>query len=355
MAYKATEMFKKVYLRYERYMLPIAFFTGFVWDSLTLRRIDLLYENLVFLMYIFVAGAGIILVNISFKYVRFAPLFMQFAFGGLFSGFVVFYFRSASFMASWPFLALLLFFLVGNEVFKKQYLRLVFQLSVFFTVLFSYAIFAVPVFIGKMGDGVFLVSGVLSLFLMGLLVFILNFSIPGKIYHVRRALFSSILGIYLLLNIFYFTNIIPPIPLSLKTFGVYHSVEKNSAGEYAVSFEPMPWYAWGERMNPVFHWTPGAPVYVFSAVFAPVKINTSVSHKWSYFDEKTGKWIETNRIGFSVVGGRDGGYRGYTVKNSIMPGRWRVDVVTGRGQVLGRLNFNVVETEITPELKASTL
>lgn len=343
-----------LYIKHERYMLPVAFLAGFVWDSLTLKRIDLLYENLVFLMYIFVAGAGIILVNISRRYIRWAPLFMQFAFGGLFSGFVVFYFRSASFLASWPFLALLLFFLVGNEVFKKQYLRLVFQLSVFFTVLFSYAIFALPVFTGQMGEGTFLLSGVLSLFVMGLLVFILNFSIPGKIYHVRRALFSSVLGIYLLLNIFYFTNIIPPIPLSLKVFDIYHSVEKNSAGQYLVSFEPVRWYDFSRKIKPVFHWSQGAPVYAFSAVFAPTKINTTIFHQWYYFNGKTGKWVESSRLGFPIVGGRDGGYRGYTVKNATFPGRWRVEVVTGRGQVLGRIDFEVVESRSAPNLEVST-
>jgi hypothetical protein len=346
---------KELYEKYERYLMPAAFLAGFVWDNLTLRRIDLLYENIVFLIYIFVAGAGIILVNVSPKYIRLVPLFMQFAFGGLFSAFVVFYFRSASFTASWPFLVLLLFFLIGNEIFKKQYLRLVFQLSVFFVVLFSYSIFALPVFIGKMGDGVFLLSGVVSLFVMGLLILALNLSIPGKIYHVRRALFSSVAGIYVLLNIFYFTNIIPPIPLSLKDIGIYHSVDKISAGQYTAASEHVPWYSVKERISPVFHWVPGTSVYAFSAVFAPTKINTTIFHVWYYFDESRGEWMESSRLGFSIAGGRGGGYRGYTVKSGVFPGKWRVDVTTGRGQILGRLNFGVVKADTLPELEISTI
>lgn len=351
-------MIKKIinlYTKYEHYLLPIAFLFGFVWDGLTLRRIDLLYENFVFLMYLFVAGASILLVNVSSRYVRLAPLAMQFVFGGLFSGFFIFYSRSASLVASWPFLLVLLFLLVGNEIFKKQYARLVFQLSIFFFALFSYSIFALPVFIGKLGAVIFLLSGVASLLLMGILVFFLNLFIPGKIHYVRRALFASVLGIYLLLNILYFTNIIPPIPLSLKEAGVYHSVERNDAGQYNVSFERGPWFSVFQKTNSVFHWVPGSPVYVYSAVFVPTKIGTTIFHRWSYFDEGKGEWAEANRIGFSISGGRDGGYRGYTVKNSVMPGKWRVDVVTERDQLLGRISFDVVEVENTPELKLSTI
>ncbi|MDZ7682102.1 MAG: DUF2914 domain-containing protein [Fodinibius sp.] len=40
--------------------------------------------------------------------------------------------------------------------------------------------------------------------------------------------------------------------------------------------------------------------------------------------------------------GRQRGYRGYTFKESIWPGRWHVNVTTGEGLVLGRIDFTVI-------------
>ena len=96
-------------------------------SSLTLTRIDLLFDNLVLFFYLAVAVAGIAITNLYDtgvwrgtpdgvrllhrvpSYARaVSPFLMQYAFGGLLSGFFVFYSRGASFSASWLFLALLL-------------------------------------------------------------------------------------------------------------------------------------------------------------------------------------------------------------------------------------------------------
>jgi hypothetical protein len=43
------------------------------------------------------------------------------------------------------------------------------------------------------------------------------------------------------------------------------------------------------------------------------------------------------------------------MKNGVWPGKWRVDVVTQKGQSLGRMVFDIVEfegeTEIIKEIK----
>lgn len=43
------------------------------------------------------------------------------------------------------------------------------------------------------------------------------------------------------------------------------------------------------------------------------------------------------------MGGREGGYRGYSVKGNLFAGEWRVNVTTERGQSLGRTSFTVVD------------
>lgn len=117
------------------------FFAGFVWDNLTLTSVELWLDNLILLGYLMLAGTSIIVLNArdsgrlqnSFvtKMAGILPIAMQFAFGGLFSGLVVFYWRSSALIASWPFLLLLGVLFLGNEFFRTRYLRLTFQLSVF--------------------------------------------------------------------------------------------------------------------------------------------------------------------------------------------------------------------------------
>ena len=59
-------------------------------------------------------------------------------------------------------------------------------------------------------------------------------------------------------------------------------------------------------------------------------------------------WRVTDRMGFEVAGGRDGGFRWYSRKRTIAPGQWRVDVVTDRGQTLGRIDFTVLPRPAPP-------
>ena len=84
---------------------------------------------------------------------------IQFAFGGLFSGFLSLYSRSASFALSWIFVLVLAFLLLGNERFRKLYVRLSFQIPLYFTVLLSFFAFFLPVVFRSIGPWMFVASG----------------------------------------------------------------------------------------------------------------------------------------------------------------------------------------------------
>ncbi len=173
---------------------------------------------------------------------------------------------------------------------------------------------------------------------------------PKLVSRGRNILIGSIGGIYIIINIFYFTNIIPPIPLSLKDADVYHSVERAN-GDYIVEYEQRKWYEFYKKYKNEFNRALGEPVYFYSAVFSPTDLNTKIFHSWQYFDEDKGEWIESFRFKYQIVGGRDGGYRGYSIKENIFSGRWRVDVMTEREQLLGRYKFTVVDVQIPPVLE----
>ena len=346
---------KSLYTKNERYLFPVALLFGFIVDNFTLTRVDLWFNNLILFSYIFLAGFGIIVLNlyesgrlrkgIVGRISHLAPFVVQYSFGNLFSGFFVFYSRSSTLVGNWPFLLLLLVLLFGNEFFKKRYLRFDFQMSVFFIALFSYSICYTPILLEELSERVFLLSGVISLIIVTLFIFFSSLFIPKLVSKGRKLLIGSIGGLYVIINIFYFTNIIPPIPLSLKNEGVYHLVEKNKEGNYLVKDEEKSWYESLKDYKNEFHHVSGEPIYFYSAVFSPTDLNIKIYHSWQYYDEGKGEWVESFQKGYEIVGGRDGGYRGYTMKEDILPGRWRVDVMTERKQLLGRYNFVVIDVQ----------
>ena len=356
----------KWYFRYERLISSLSLIGGFVFDIFALKRIDLFWDNLWVAAHLLVAAFGIILINLfenrrhlfEEKVVRrihfWLIILIQFAFGGLLSTFLVFYFRSGSFSESWPFLFLLALVFALNEILKKHYTRLVFQTIVLFISIYSFAIFIVPVIVHQIGDQVFLESGLVSLIVLGLFLSGLWFISRERFRQNRKALIFHIILITLLINILYFTNLIPPIPLSLKDAGVYHSIVRNSDGNYTAMTESASFWDFF-RQYELVHQVTGQPIYVYTSIFSPTNLNVNIVHDWQHYDEVTHKWQSQTQINLSIVGGRDGGFRTYSIKNISVPGLWRVDVKTLKGQLIGRVKFEIDDATNTPTLITESL
>lgn len=349
----------KAFLSNEHHLASLFFMFGFIWDSLTLTRVDLFYDNLVLSIYLGIAFLGILTYHLL-EAKRFQTRFdehskrlilflIQFAFGGLFSGYVIYYSKSATLSASWPFLLFLVSLFVGNEIFRKRYLKSTFQLSIFFIVVFSYTTFSIPTLLGRIGGEVFLLSGIISLILTFFLFGLLSTIARTYMKEVRRRLLLSVSIIYIFFNLAYFTNSIPPIPLAPKEITVAHSVVKLPSGEYRITFEPARKFFFFKETSATFHWKRGESVYVYSSVFAPTSLRTKILHRWSYYNESLNKWIVSSTVEFPISGGRDEGYRGYSIKESLTPGEWRVDVITEDGKLIERSSFRVIETNQAPK------
>jgi hypothetical protein len=154
---------------------------------------------------------------------------------------------------------------------------------------------------------------------------------------------------------FYFLKWIPPVPLSMKFGAVYHKIAKVD-DVYQLSFEKGAWYQFWKRSDDPFRGED--PAYCFTAVFAPVALKTTIYHRWQYRDtggRSARNFSMTDRIPITIAGGRERGYRGYTVKQRVIPGDWRVDVETEEGRVIGRVSFRVEErVGELPELNTIT-
>lgn len=351
---------------YERFISPLALIGGFLADNyILLRRVDLWTTDALFGFYLFASAAAIIFLNAAeagrirsprvLSLVPFMPVVIQFSIGGLFSGFLSLYSRSAAFAGSWVFVAIVAILLLSNERFLRWYRRLVFQVSLYFVVLYSFLIFFLPVVFKRIGADMFLWSGAVSGVGISVFVVLIYLVAPARVREARVNLVATILSLTLLFNMLYFANLIPPLPLALKSGGLYHSVLHQTDGAYLLEGEEIPWYEAFLRYNLTFHKVPGESVYAFTAIFAPTGLTTTIVHEWQLYDAATNTWNTVADIPFDITGGRDGGYRGWSGKFDPAPGSWRVNVLTPTGQLITRISFTVVDASTSPTLVETTL
>jgi hypothetical protein len=204
-------------------------------------------------------------------------------------------------------------------------------------------IFLVPILLKEMGQLIFIYSGIVSIVFIYVFTILIHFLTQKKYYEFNKKMWLAILSIYFLMNIFYFTNILPPLPLSMKDSGVYNLIEKENTN-YILYREPQ------NFLNSFFDKkievnSSDKNLYYFSSVFAPTKLNTQIVHEWEYYDSKNKKWVKTTKIPFSIFGGRNEGYRGYSLKQNLNEGVWRVLTKTSNGQIIGSEKFEIVFTD----------
>lgn len=329
----------------EKWLTPAVLLGGFVLDNLTLRQADLLAENLVLAGYFLIIFIGTLLWHTySAKRIKNGTtietqsiifLLMQFAFGGLFSSLTVFYVKSASLFASWPFILLLFGGMIATEYFKKHFTQFVVQLGTLYVLLFTYSIMLTPLLVRAINVWVFLLSGIISLVVIFGYIFLFQLFVPSLVKNKQKYLIQLIGGIYVLMHVFYFTNIIPPVPLTLRDTGVYQKVTKQGTDYIFSAFENKFSF---RNLKQEYVVPAGSPVYFYSSIYAPVQFKQKIIHEWQRKDVQN-NWVTIAKINFPIYGGNSGGYRGYSISNNVVNGEYRVVVKTENNQVLGRETF----------------
>ena len=350
-----------LYKKYERALIPSMLIFGVLVDFFTFKAISIRSSFILLGIHALIAGVTIAYVNYYdsrriettsglFRYVRLAsPLLLQFSFGALLSASLIFYWFSGVLSVSWPLMGLIIILIVANDVFREYYMKPVVQLSVYFFILFSISSLVVPYALNSISPWVFLLSGIVSIGLAVVYVTSLFRFLP-HLRHEKKRLTIAITVIFLFMNALYFLNIIPPIPLSLREAGVYHDLVRVNGG-YSVQAEAESLL---QKLAPgqTIHTQPGRPIYVFTTIFAPADLDTEIIHHWQFYDTAERRWVSRDELSFTLFGGNETGYRGYSVKTSVEPGKWRVDVETKRGQVLGRIPIRVHNVDELPPLKS---
>ena len=309
---------------------------GFVWDALTLGRtiksLDL------FLLLGYLAGAAVILValgrGITFRGSQYLNAVLQFFFGGIFSALFIFYFLSSSGIAEYLVVIALAAVLIGNEFLQSRYSELTlswtfFTMSaaMFFNFAFAHLFRSISTF----------------WFYLGTLVAVLMVLTLRQVSKRESASVVPSIAVAALMLVLHVVNIIPPVPLVKKEMLIAHSVQRREGG-YVAMVEPPGRRFW-RRSSVEFRWKEGERVYCFTSVFVPGGIRTTIRHRWLRYDDDAGEWMNAGVVPFTIAGGRETGYRGYTYKQRVTPGRWRVIAESESGAAIGILDFRVSRGE----------
>ncbi|CAG0959683.1 hypothetical protein MTYP_00655 [Methylophilaceae bacterium] len=325
-----------------RTFLPVmAFFAGFIWDALTIGRYVSHLDLWILTGYL--ACAGGILWWLGYRHSLQQPvgrleqlpyLAMQFLFGGLFSALFIFYLKSASHILALLWSLGLAVLLVANEFIKDKYRRFTITWTFFGLCAILLFNFLLPFILGSIHFFWFYVSTLAG----AGLAYGLRYITPG-----RPGRIGPVWLIAAILACAYPLDIIPPVPLVKRDIHIGLQLEK-ARGNYEITVDKATvwnfWQVWDDRI----HVPAGERLYCVSSVFAPSGISTRLYHRWQYHDAGQG-WVSTERIGFDLEGGRGGGFRGYTYKQNIHSGEWRVSIETEYGRTVAIHKFTVSPDE----------
>jgi hypothetical protein len=317
-----------------RYAPVVAFIGGFVWDALTLGRTIKPSDLVILLGYL--AAACTILVaigrEVTFRGSRYLNTALQFLFGGIFSALFIFYFLSSSSLPGYLFVVLLAALLVGNEFLETAYSELTLSWAFFTLCATMFFNFALAHLFRSISTFWFYLGTLMAL----LLVIVLRRTSKRETSSIKPAM-----GVAVAMIVLHVFNVIPPVPLVKKQMLIAHTVRRGTEG-YEVTYESPGWRFW-RASSDTFHRPGREPVYCFTSVFVPNGIRTTIRHRWEYFANDD--WQTADLRSFSIAGGREAGYRGYTYKSNITPGLWRVTAESESGAAIGIVQFRVVRGE----------
>lgn len=352
-------LFEKItfsYLKFRHAFSPILFTLGFLLDLKVVKQPDAT-NTIIFISTHFVLTTILILLNsiaankdMDQSSKNWNPtvkvlleIMLQFTFGALASSLFVLYFKGSDYVASLPILIILATFLFGNEFAQRHTGR--FEVRFVSTVILAYIylIYLVPLLRNQLGNISLLISTGASIIFALILIVLFRKVAPVLFAHSKTVLMYSMFGLFVGLPLLVYLDVLPPLPLILREGTVAHSVIKEHGTEYKLAVEDAPLY---ERLgipflSPVYKVEKGGDLYFFTAVYAPSEIKTDIIHVWSEYDPDARDFIERSKINLKVSGGRELGFRTYSMISSVEPGLWRVTAKLGTGQILGHRDFRV--------------
>lgn len=351
--FRETQLYRRV-TNLAEFLPAIFFFSGFVWDALTIGNNVATSDFLILSLYLLAAGVllfimsrpSIILADIEqipkvfrwFFNTEWPYLALQFLYGSLLSALFILYFKSASHALAIFMSVLLGVLLIANEFLQNAYRRFTLNWMLFGLCAMLLFNFLLPSLMGSVNAIWFYLSTLLG----AAMVIFLYSKTPQNL--------GSILPVWLIAGFLMFAyaiDMIPPVPLVKRDIAIAYDIKKVENQYYLTQQRTGWWALWSKTSNRLYL-SPGQRVYCFSSIFAPTGLETRLFHDWQQHTVKHG-WQSVSRVGFDVAGGRQEGYRGYTYKTNLSAGRWRVRVETENGKTIAIQPFVVREGSKPPQ------
>jgi hypothetical protein len=344
-SFPALESLKLRYARNER-ALAVAFFAaGFVFDIVTVGRIDSWLTIAQQALYLGVIGFALVQMLVEEgqpprqgRWFRWRSPVVHFLLGALLSLYTIFFFKSSSLAVSFAFLAVLVALLFANESERFKTLGLNVKFALLALCLLSFAAATLPIAVGSIGLAVFLAS---------MLAGAAPLAYAGWRLRARGGRQKVLVPLGLVVVAFlaaYLFRVIPPVPLSIPFIGIYHGVERTPGG-FRLAHE-RPWWRFWHNGDQRFAAQPGDRVFVFFRVFSPTRFSDQVLLRWHR--RGPGGWALQDTIPIRIVGGREEGFRGFGFKGNYEPGAWKIQVETTDGREIGRIYFELEAAPAEP-------
>jgi hypothetical protein len=354
-----SESFKgKVLQYYQKHetRFHIGFFlAGFCFDVVMAGEIDDLFMLGQQFVYLFLIGliltlehlveSGSLQITRLQKMWQYRSLFLHFALGTILNLYSIFFLKSSSVFNSMIFVIVLLALIIANELPRVQKSGVNVKWALWVLCLFAFFTVIYPLILGFVGWLPFLLAAVST---VGILY--LHFRVMMKrqknFRDLSRAFLEPGLAVVSVFVGLYFLRLIPPVPLSVHNMGVYHQLDKRD-GKFILSHE-NPWWKLWQSGDQVFKARSGDQIFFFAQIFSPARFSDEVIIHWLYKDPRAG-WMTSDQVRMKITGGRENGFRGYSVKKNYSEGQWRVQVETTDGREIGRLYVQVEKDEGTEQ------
>jgi len=358
--YQRLQAFRQRHVKAE---IAVFFAAGFLFDILTLSRIDdvatlvqqglylVLLAGLIIMDERYRAGVAVVPRSLA-KAWRWSGDAIHFLFGSMLSSFTLFYLKSSSGFSTVLFLSILCALLVANELPGFRERGPVVRFALLSLCMTSYWALLLPVTLGFISKWLFVTAVALSCAAIGWLVRMLC-RWTGDAPSIHRRVAGPALGMQALLVAVYFAGAIPPVPLSVQFIGIYHEVvppgvqDAPGAGNPPMtrSYElkhQRPWWKVWHNGDQDFAARPGDVVYCFARVFAPNGFRDAIYVRWLW-QGREGGWLDQGRAQLGIRGGRGDGFRAFAMKKNHQPGRWRVEIETDDGRDIGVIHFRLMD------------
>lgn len=345
------------------------FFAGVIWYAVSLTRIDRIRDNAVLAGYLATLAVLVAVEQqveswperwprLTRRYAWISAA-VQFLFGSLWTAYLVFYTRSASWGPSAAFVVALAVVVVGNELLHQRLRARWLRIAMLSAVTWAFLLFFVPVVTGWYSPHLGLIALVGSVALSGLVTIGATWGLDAVSAQRGRHLVVAV-GVAAVLATVERAGLVPPVPLAALEIGIFHDVAARADDAAPVGRsrtvwlsydDPGPWRRLWIDDDTTFLWRPGDAAWCFTAVFVPTGMAMHLWHRWQRWDPSVG-WVDTDRIDVSRAGSFEGGaergFRTWSRKQALTAGAWRVLVEDDRGREIARTRFDVVPTQAPP-------